>query len=80
MAILFGSLIPLADSIAELRKFLIEYWNLVATHDELGGALGSLVRETEVKVAELLQTGDSWDVYEAHRLTAAFEYTRLTNS
>lgn len=70
-------LIPLPDSVVtELRSNLVFYWNAVATCDELGGVLGSLVRETEVKVTELLETGNPWDVYEASRLTAKFDFTR----
>lgn len=77
MTITYRRLIPLpASVVTELRSNLVEYWNAVATCDELGGDLGGLVRETEVKVTELLQSGDPWDVYEASRLTADFEFTR----
>jgi hypothetical protein len=70
-------LIPLpASAVAELRSSLVDYWNRVATCDELGGVPGNLVRETEVIVTELLQSGDPWDVYEASRITAEFDYTR----
>jgi len=67
---------PLPASIAELRRNVIDYWNAIATCDDVGGALGSLVRETEIRVTELMNSGDPQDVYEASRLTAAFEYTR----
>jgi hypothetical protein len=74
-------LTPLPASIVvELRRNLVEYWNAVALCDELGGVLGSLVREVEVKVTELLESGDSWDVYEANRITAEFDYTRRLHS
>jgi hypothetical protein len=69
-----------ASVVTELRSNLVEYWNAVATCDELRGVLGSLVRETEVKITELLATGDPWDVYEASRLTAKFDITRRLRS
>jgi hypothetical protein len=68
--------VPLPNQIAALRSGIVEYWNAFATCDDGGGFLGSLVRETEVKVTELLETGDPCDVYEASRVTAAFEFTR----
>jgi len=81
MTITNRRLIPLPTSfVTELRSNLVEYWNAVATCDELGGVLGSLVRETEVKVTELLESSDPWDVYEAGRLTAVFEFTRRLRS
>lgn len=73
-------LIPLPDSIPELRRGIVNYWNAIATCDNLGGVPGSLVRETEIKVTELLETGDPLNVVEAARVTAAFEYTRQMNS
>jgi hypothetical protein len=77
MTVFSRRLIPLSDSfVTELRSNLVLYWNAVATCDELGGALGSLVRETEVKVTELLESNAPWAVYEASRITAEFEYTR----
>jgi hypothetical protein len=77
MTIINRRLTPLpASLVTEIRRGLVNYWNAVATCDELVGALGSLVRETEVRVTELLETGDPWDVYEASRLTARFECIR----
>jgi hypothetical protein len=68
-------LIPLPDSLVdEFRKRLVNYWNAVAICDELGGVPESLVRETEIRVTDLLLSGDPWDVYEASRITAEFEY------
>jgi hypothetical protein len=79
--ITYHRLIPLPDSlVGELRKRLVDYWNAVASCDELGGVLGSLVRETEIKVTELIATGDPWDVYEASRVTAEFDYVRSQSS
>jgi len=73
--------IPLPDLNVELRrKRIIDYWNAIATCDDLGGNIGSLVRETEVKVTELLESGDVQDVLVADRITAAFEYVRQQNS
>lgn len=68
--------IPIPDSIAERRSNLIGYWNATATCDDLGGILGSLVRDTEVRVTELLSSGDPEDVEKADRLTAFFEISR----
>lgn len=77
MTIVNRRLIPLPGSVVtELRSDLVTYWNAVAFCDDLGGILGSLVRETEVEVTELLESGDPCDVYEACRLTAEFEFTR----
>ena len=73
-------LIPLPDKIAELREDLVIYWNAIVMCDDLVGVLGDLVRETEVRVTELLETGDPWDVYEASRETASFEITRQLHS
>ena len=81
MAIVNRRLTPLSATVVnELRSTLVNYWNAVATCDELGGVPESLVRETEIKVTELLETGDPWDVYEASRITAEFEFTRCLNS
>ena len=75
------SLKPLPDSDAEAtRSDLVTYWNAIAQSDDLAGALGDLVHETEVKVTELLQRNQVGDVYEAHRLTVWFEYLRRLSS
>jgi hypothetical protein len=71
------SLTPLSDAVAAtIRKGIIEYWNEVASCDDLGEVPGDLVHDREVKVAELLLTGQVSDVYEASRLTAEFECMR----
>jgi hypothetical protein len=71
------TLTPLSDAVAEdLRRKVINHWNAIAQSDDLGGPLGELVRETEVKVTELLQTGQICDIYVANRITAEFEYRR----
>lgn len=64
----------------ELRTQLIEYWNAIATCDELSGALLSLVRDTEIRVTELLATCRDDDLNQAQRITAAFEYKRQQSS
>lgn len=70
-------LTPLRDAVAEeLRRSVIQYWTAIAQSDDLGGALGERVRETEVAVTELLQSGSLCDLYEAQRVTAQFEYER----
>ena len=70
-------LIPLPGSnVTEHRANLVIYWTAVASCDDLGGALGTLVHDTEVRVTELLQSGDERDVYEACKITAKFEYLR----
>lgn len=77
MTIINRRLIPLPDSVVtELRSNLVQYWNAVATCDELGGVPGSLVREKEVEVTELLQSSDPLAVYQASRLTAEFDVAR----
>ncbi len=73
-------LIPLPDSIAELRRNVIDYWIAIAMCDNLGGVSGDLVRETEVRVTELLERGDNFAVYEASRITAEFECIRRLHS
>jgi hypothetical protein len=74
-------LIPLPDSlVAQHRKGLVDYRNAVNACDGLEGVLGSLVRETEIRVTDLLQSGEPCDVYEASRITAEFEYIRAQSS
>lgn len=74
-------LTPLSDAVAAgFRKDVINYWDAMAQLDDLGGTLGELVRETEVKVTELLQTGQAYDVYLAARLTAEFHCHRQASS
>jgi hypothetical protein len=68
---------PLSDADAlKVRKDVIAYWNGIDKCDDLDGALSDLVREKEIAVTELLQTGQPSDVYEASRITAEFEYRR----
>ena len=67
---------PLPTSIAELRNGIVQYWNKIANRDDLGGVPGSLVRDAEIKVTELLETGEPPDIITAARVTAEFEYTR----
>jgi hypothetical protein len=71
-------LLPLSDAEAlEVRKNLVWYWNEAGQCPRLRGVLGELVRETEIKVTELLETGQTCDVQKADRLTAAFHYLRV---
>jgi len=68
-------LILLSDVFAlECRTELVEFWNALRLRDDLGGVPGELVRETEIKVTELMATGLASDLYEAHRLTARFAW------
>lgn len=68
------------DPSDEQRRSIVDYWNAIAICENLGGISGSLLRETEVEVTELLETGDPRNVYGAMRITAAFEYQRRLNS
>jgi len=71
------NLTTLSDAAAlECRKELVQYWNAINQCDDLGGVLGELVRETEIRVTELLESGRASDLLEAHRITAAFECQR----
>lgn len=71
------SLTPLSDSEADAtRATLVQYWNAIAQLDDLAGALGDLVHDTEAKVTELLQTNRNCDVAEASVITARFDYLR----
>jgi uncharacterized membrane-anchored protein len=75
--VLSHSLTPLSDAEAEAtRRDLIVYWKAIAQSDDLGGVPGDLVHEMEARVTELLQSNQVCDVYEAHRLTARFDYDR----
>lgn len=72
-------LTPLRDDAAEgLRRKVIDYWNALAQSDDLGVALGERAREMEIRVTELLQTGQVCDVYEANRITAKFHFELLS--
>jgi hypothetical protein len=69
------SLITLSDvSTLECRMELVEFWNAMNLRDDLGGVPGELVRETEIRVTELMASGLASDLYEAHRLTARFAF------
>jgi len=75
------SLMPLSDAVARsLRKGLVEYWNGISSSDDLSGVLRGRVRETEVRVTELLESGSDEDLLEANRLTVAFEWDRTSGS
>lgn len=74
-------LLSLSDAEAlEVRENLVWYWNEAGQCQRLRGVVGELVRETEVKVTELLETGRVCDLQEAERLTAAFHYLRVLRS
>jgi hypothetical protein len=67
------SLIPLSNKDAEVvRKGLIDFWNAIDQCDDLRGVPWGSVRETEIRVTELLQSNQVPDVYEASRITAEF--------
>lgn len=75
------SLTPLPDPEAEeIRDLVVNYWVSIDQNQELVGALGELVHETEAKVTELLQRNTVDAVHQAHRLTAKFEYRRQSLS
>lgn len=79
--VLSHSLKPLSDSDAEvIRANLVSYWKAAAQCDDLGGALGDFVHETEAKVTELLQRNEAGAVYEAWRLTVRFDTERQLHS
>lgn len=64
----------------EVRKWIVEYWNGIAQCDYLGGVLGELLREKEIRVTELLEAGNADDVYRASLLTAEVEALRRSLS
>lgn len=71
------SLMPLSDADAlRCRREVVNYWDAINQCDDLGGVPGELVRETEIRVTELLQSGLSSDLYEANLITARFECQR----
>lgn len=79
--VLSHSLKPLTDSDAEvIRANLVNYWKAAAQCDDLSGALGDFVHETEARVTELLQRNEVEAVYEALRLTVRFDTDRQPHS
>lgn len=80
MAIIDRRLMPCPDADSKLRGVLVNYWNAIANCEEMGGLSGDLVRETEVRVTELLNTGNPFDLQLASRITARFECERARHS
>lgn len=70
-------LLPLSEEVVRsLRNGLTDYWNGIDPNDDLTGVLRGRVRETEIRVTELLETGRDEDLLKACRLTAEFEWNR----
>lgn len=74
MEIILRHPMPSPEDLEVWRQFLVTYWNGAAFSDDLVGVPGDLVRQTEIRVTELLQDGSSEAIYEACRLTVAFAY------
>lgn len=65
--------IPPPESLNLCRQHLVGYWNNVAFREDLVGVPGSLVRDTEIRITELLEDGSLEAIYQAMRLTVEFE-------
>lgn len=53
----------------EIRRLIVDFWNGFSICDDLSGTLRELLREMEIKVTDLLGTGQGDDVYDAWRIT-----------